>query len=207
MNELIEQIRSKFEQATDKINFLNQLRKEIFKLSPENQNPVDLVQWIPLDKIRANNYNPNSVARQEMELLYTSIREDGYTQPVVAYYDETQDIYIIVDGFHRNLVGRRYKDIYQRCHGMLPIVVIDKDINDRMASTVRHNRARGKHSLDGMVNIIYNMIKDGKSEYEICNKLGLEPRELVRLKYITGFAKMFKNYEFEKAIECVAKEN
>lgn len=204
---LEDEIRREYEQAEDKIGFMNKLRKFLFELSPENQNPVDCVQWIPIEKVKANNYNPNSVATQEMNLLYTSVREDGYTQPVVAYYDKEQDCYVIVDGFHRNLIVRRYKDIYERCHGMLPVVVINKDISDRMASTVRHNRARGKHSLDGMVNIIYNMIKEGKSEYEICNKLGMEPRELVRLKYITGFAKMFKNYEYEKAIECVAKEH
>lgn len=207
MNELITQIHSKFDLATDKIDFLNRLRKEIFKLSPENQNPVDCVQWISIDKIRANNYNPNTVPQPEMELLYTSIREDGYTQPVVAYYDKAQDIYVIVDGFHRNLVCRRYRDIYQRCAGRLPVVVIDKDISDRMASTVRHNRARGEHSVYGMTNIIYQMMSDGKSEYEICHKLGIEPREFARLKYITGFAKVFKNYEYEKAIDYTVKEN
>lgn len=204
---LEDDIRREYEQAEDKIGFLNKLRMLLYELSLEKSNPVDCVQWIPIEKVKANNYNPNAVAKQEMDLLYTSVREDGYTQPVVTYYDKVQDKYIIVDGFHRNLIIRHYKDIYERCHGRLPVVVIDKDITDRMASTVRHNRARGKHSLDGMVNIIYNMIKEGKSEYEICQKLGIEPRELVKLKYITGFAKMFKNYEYEKAIEGVARES
>jgi ParB-like chromosome segregation protein Spo0J len=114
--------------------------------------------------------------------------------------------YVIVDGFHRILVLRKFADIDERCKGMLPIVVIEKDINQRMASTVRHNRARGSHSVDGMVNIVFSMMKKGCSEKEICEKIGLEKREFVKLKYITGFAKLFKDYDYSKAIDVIVPE-
>lgn len=190
-------------EAPDKIEFINQAKELLFEISPEKVNPVDRVLWVPMEMVKANNYNPNAVAKQEMQLLYTSVREDGYTQPIVTIWSEQEQKYIIVDGFHRNLIARMYKDIAQRNHGRLPIVVIDKEINDRMASTVRHNRARGKHSVDGMTNIIYNMIKGGEDDATICKKLGMEPLELVKLKHITGFAKMFKDYEYSKAIDKI----
>lgn len=194
-----------FDKSSDKIGFINSVKEILFSLSPEKVNPVDRVLWVPMDKVKANNYNPNAVAKQEMSLLYTSIREDGYTQPIVTIWSEQEQKYIIVDGFHRNLIARMYADIAKRNSCRLPIVVIDKDINDRMASTVRHNRARGKHSVDGMTNIIYNMIKNGESDAVICKKLGMEPLELVKLKHITGFAKMFKNYNYSKAIDKIVK--
>lgn len=200
---LKEQIRNAFEKAENKFAFLNDLRMYLKELSPEKANPVDCVLWIPKEKIVANDYNPNSVAQKEMKLLYVSIKEDGYTMPIVTIYDEKQDKYIIVDGFHRNMIERIYPDIDARCHGRLPIVVIDKALDDRMASTVRHNRARGTHSVDGMVNIVYSMMKDGCSEKEICDKIGLEEREFVKLKFITGFAKIFKDYSYSKAIDRI----
>lgn len=154
----------------------------------------------------ANNYNPNHVADKEMRLLYTSVREDGYTMPIVTIWDDKLQKYVIIDGFHRNLVIRKFADINERCGGRLPIVVLDKDIDQRMASTVRHNRARGSHSVDGMVNIVFNMLRDGKSEREICEQVGLEQKELVKLKYVTGFAKIFKNYKYNAAVEKVVDE-
>jgi ParB-like chromosome segregation protein Spo0J len=169
------------------------------------QDPVSFVRWVPIDKVVANDYNPNSVAKNEMRLLYLSILHDGYTQPIVTIYDKDQDKYIIVDGFHRHLVCRLYKDIAERTGGRLPIVVIDKQINDRMASTVRHNRARGKHSVDGMANMVFTMLENGMADEEICNELGLEAEELVRLKHITGFSKLFENVEYKKAWETVAQ--
>lgn len=205
MEELRRLIKQKMEASADKVEFCNEVKRILYSLSPEKENPVDRVIWVPMDMVKANNYNPNAVAKQEMQLLYTSIREDGYTQPIVTIWSEQEKKYIIVDGFHRNLIARMYKDIAQRNRGCLPIVVIDKDINDRMASTVRHNRARGKHSVDGMTNIIYNMIKNGESDAVICKKLGMEPLELVKLKHITGFAKMFKNYKYSKAIDKIVK--
>src|ERR1700752_2186259 len=133
-----------------------------------NHNPVSNVQWIPLEKIYANDYNPNSVALMEMKLLYISIKHDGYTMPVVTIYDKAKDRYVIVDGFHRYSIMKRYKDIYELNNGLLPCVVIDKSINDRMASTIRHNRARGKHSINGMSSIIIEMLNNNWTDKKIC---------------------------------------
>ncbi len=162
--------------------------------------PIAEVEWIPIEKVHANDYNPNSVATQEMKLLYVSVKSDGYTQPVVTIYDEKKDRYVIVDGFHRYSIMRRYKDIYAMCEGKLPCVVLKgKTMNDRMASTIRHNRARGKHSVAGMSNIVMEMLLNGASDLEVCNNLGLEAEELVRLKYITGYAKLYEGNQYSRA--------
>jgi len=163
------------------------------------KDPVDFVKRVPLEKVKANDYNPNSVARTELALLYISILHDGYTQPVVTVYDPESDEYTIVDGFHRYYVMKSYKDIYERNNGLLPVVVIDKSINDRMASTVRHNRARGKHSVQGMSNLVFSLLDGGWADADICNELGMEPEELLRLKHITGFSKLFKDREYNKS--------
>lgn len=163
--------------------------------------PIDNVIWVPIDKVEANDYNPNSVAKIEMQLLYISILKDGYTQPIVTIYDSEKDKYIIVDGFHRYSVCKMNKDIYERNNGLLPIVVIDKPVNERMASTVRHNRARGKHSISGMSNMVFKLLDNGWDDKEICNELGLEAEELLRLKHLTGFSKLFENIEYKKAWE------
>lgn len=161
--------------------------------------PINEIKWVPVEKVYANNYNPNSVASAEMKLLYTSIKNDGYTQPVVTIYDEKKDRYVIVDGFHRYSIMRRFKDIYDSCEGKLPCVVLKgKTLNDLMASTIRHNRARGKHSVTGMSHIVMEMLMNGASDVAICNELGLEFEELARLKYITGYAKLFEGREFSK---------
>ena len=201
-----EEIKKAFEQSVDKIEFLNNIKKYLSELSPIKDNPVDKIIWVKQEKIIANNYNPNHVAPKELTLLHNSIKEDGYTQPIVTIYDKEKDMYVIVDGFHRNLVGKKFADIKERCLGYLPIVVMEKDINQRMASTVRHNRARGSHSVEGMTNIIFSMMKEGCSEMEICQKLGLEKQEFNKLKYITGFAKVFKNYEYSKAVDKFISE-
>lgn len=206
MKSLNEQIKESFNEASDKTRFLNEIRSFLSSLSPEKTNPVDCVLWVDKEMVVANNYNPNHVADKEMRLLYTSVREDGYTMPIVTIWDQKLQKYVIIDGFHRNLVIRKFADINERCGGKLPIVVLDKDIDQRMASTVRHNRARGSHSVDGMVNIVFNMLRDGVSEREICEKLGMEQKELVKLKYVTGFAKIFKNYKYSAAIEKVVDE-
>ena len=206
MSNLKEQIKQAFDEAPDKIVFLNELRQYISTLSPENVKPVDCVIWVPKEQVVANNYNPNHVADKEMRLLHTSVKEDGYTMPIVTSWDENLKKYVIIDGFHRNLVIRKFEDINERCKGYLPIVVLEKNIDERMAATVRHNRARGTHSVDGHVNIVFNMLKDGKSEREICEALGFEQKEFVKLKYITGFAKIFKNYKYSAAVEKVVDE-
>jgi len=140
-----------------------------------------------------------------MRLLHLSIKNDGYTQPIVTIWDGERGKYVIVDGFHRYFVCRTYKDISDRTGGRVPIVVIDKPINDRMASTVRHNRARGKHSVDGMANMVFQMLDNGWQDSEICNELGLEAEELVRLKHITGFSKLFENVDYRKSWESVSQ--
>lgn len=164
-----------------------------------SDNPVSNVMWIPIEQVEANDYNPNSVAKIEMRLLYTSIAHDGYTQPVVTIYDKERDKYIIVDGFHRYLIMKTYKDIYESTGGKLPIVVIKKDINDRMASTVRHNRARGAHSIDGMANMVFEMLDNGWDDKDICMELGMEAEEILRLKHITGFSKLFADKDYKKS--------
>ena len=163
------------------------------------KHPVSKVRWVELSKIQANDYNHNSVASKELQLLYISIKQDGYTQPVVTVYDEANDKYVIVDGFHRFFVCLNNPDIQESTGGKLPIVVLDKSINDRMASTIRHNRARGEHSVEGMSSMVYNMLKNGWKDAEICNELGMGAEELLRLKHITGFSKLFDNTKFKPA--------
>lgn len=163
--------------------------------------PVYNVRPIPIEKIRANEYNPNKVAPPEMELLYRSIKEDGYTMPIVCYYNKEEDIYEIVDGFHRYTVMLKYKDIYERENGMLPVSVIDKDISERMASTIRHNRARGSHDVDLMSNIVKELKEMGRSDRWIMKHLGMSMDEVIRLKQITGLASLFKDKEFSEAWE------
>lgn len=167
----------------------------------ENMSPVYHVRAVPLDKIEANNYNPNMVSPPEMRLLYDSIKEDGYTMPVVCYYDKERDKYIIVDGFHRYSIMKNHKDIYDREHGMLPVSVIQKDLSSRMASTVRHNRARGNHDVDLISNIVAELSEMGKSDQWISKHLGMDADEILRLKQITGLASLFKDKDFSLAWE------
>ena len=165
----------------------------------KTNHPINKVTWVSVEEVEPNDYNPNSVARTEMGLLYTSIKHDGYTQPIVTIYDEEKGKFIIVDGFHRYFTCKNNKDIFESTGGKVPIVVIDKDINDRMASTVRHNRARGKHSVKGMSNMVFEMLENGWSDADICNELGMEADEILRLKHITGFSKLFQDTEYSKA--------
>ena len=166
------------------------------------KSPVYNVLAVPLEKVRANDYNPNSVAPPEMALLETSIWEDGYTQPVVTYYDDSEDVYIVVDGFHRYLTLKNSERIRKREQGMLPVVVIEKDISDRMASTIRHNRARGTHNVELMSTIVAELVEMGKGDRWICDHIGMSPDELLRLKQITGVAALFKNSDFSQAWEA-----
>lgn len=167
------------------------------------KSPVYNLQAVPIEKIQANSYNPNSVAPPEMKLLYQSIKEDGYTMPIVCYYLPEIDKYEIVDGFHRYTVMLTHKDIYERENGMLPIVVIDKDISNRMASTIRHNRARGSHDVDLMVNIVSELTKSGMSDAWIMKNIGMDADELLRLKQLSGLAELFKDKEFSNSLEIL----
>ncbi|MCI9616410.1 MAG: ParB-like nuclease domain-containing protein [Eubacterium sp.] len=165
----------------------------------EYKSPVYNIISVPIEKIQPNTYNPNAVAPPEMKLLYDSIKEDGYTMPIVCYFDSDKDQYIIVDGFHRYRIMLDYKDIYEREKGMLPVSVINKTIDQRMASTIRHNRARGSHDVDLMSNIVKELHELGRSDSWISKHLGMDKDEILRLKQITGLAELFKDVDFGKA--------
>ncbi len=167
----------------------------------EFKSPVYNVLSVPVEKIKANDYNPNKVAPPEMKLLELSIWEDGYTQPIVCYYDKANDEYIVVDGFHRYTVMKTSERIYNREKGRMPVVVIDKELGERMASTIRHNRARGSHSIDLMSNIVTELLEMGKSDTWICRNIGMSADELLRLKQITGLASLFKDEDFSRSWE------
>lgn len=155
-----------------------------------------LVKAIPVEKIQANDYNPNVVAPPEMKLLELSIWEDGFTMPCVCYYDREKDNYILVDGYHRYQVLKTSKRIYQRENGLLPVVVIDKELSNRMASTIRHNRARGAHNIELMCNIVAELDRAGMSDQWIMKNIGMDRDELLRLKQISGLADLFANKDF-----------
>jgi ParB-like chromosome segregation protein Spo0J len=161
--------------------------------------PVYNVVPVPIEKIRANSYNPNAVAPPEMKLLELSILEDGYTMPIVCYYVADEDVYEIVDGYHRYTVMLQNEEIRTREKGLLPVSVIDKDLSNRMASTIRHNRARGSHSIELMSTIVAELTTAGMSDAWILRHIGMDKDELLRLKQITGVAALFANQEFSEA--------
>jgi len=164
------------------------------------KSPVYNVIPVPVEKVRANSYNPNAVAPPEMKLLELSIWEDGFTMPVVCYYLQEEDVFEIVDGFHRYFILKTSKRIYDREQGLLPVVVIHKDISNRMASTIRHNRARGSHDIDLMVNIVGELKKAGMSDAWIMKHIGMDADEILRLKQLSGLAELFADKEFSKAL-------
>ena len=170
------------------------------------KSPVYNVIAVPVEKIQANSYNPNAVAPPEMKLLELSVWEDGFTMPDVCYYYPDKDIYEIVDGFHRySLMNSNSKHfsrrIYDRENGMLPVVVIEKDSSNRIASTIRHNRARGSHDIDLMVNIVSELTKAGMGDAWIMKHIGMDADEILRLKQLSGLTELFKNKEFSKSFE------
>lgn len=173
----------------------------------EFKSPVYNIIAVPVEKIQPNTYNPNAVAPPEMKLLYDSIKADGYTMPIVCYYSEAEDIYIIVDGFHRYRIIKEHPDIYEREKGMLPVSVIDKPLDQRMASTIRHNRARGSHDVDLMSNIVKELHEFGRSDAWISKHLGMDKDEILRLKQITGLAALFKDVKFGQAWRPVEEES
>ena len=186
----------------EKVETINAFKQLLKTLSPFTDESVDCVQWVPEDLVIANDYNPNSVAPPEMELLHTSIQEDGYTQPIVVF--EHDGIYEVVDGFHRNRVGKEYDDIRERIHGYLPVTVINDDRHDkadRIASTIRHNRARGKHQVEKMSDIVIDLKRRNWSDEKIARELGMDADEVLRLTQITGLAEMFADQEFSEAWE------
>ena len=175
---------------------IQEIRDWLHEHGDHSSSPVDVVRWVSVERVRANNYNPNKVAPPEMKLLKLSIQEDGFTQPVVTVRDG--DNFVVVDGFHRYSLARDDDEIREAHSGEVPIVVIDAPLEHRMASTVRHNRARGNHGVTGMSGLVLGMLEEGMEDAEICHELGMEPEELIRLKHITGFSKLFENTEYAK---------
>lgn len=186
-----------------KVDAINQLREMLHEISPFNTEPVDFVKWVKNPLVHANDYNPNSVAPPEMELLRLSIASDGYTQPIVSM--PVDGAYEVIDGFHRHRVGKECNDIQSRVHGYLPLVQIrssQKDKNDRMAATIRHNRARGKHKVEAMSEIVVELKRRFWSDEKIAKELGMESDEVLRLQQITGLAGLFADREFSEAWEA-----
>lgn len=175
------------------------LKDGSYPLSEEWSSPVYDVKSVHISKIKANDYNPNAVAPPEMALLETSIWEDGYTQPVVVVHDPSDDTYTVVDGFHRYTTLKNSARIREREKEMLPVVVLKKEIHDRMASTIRHNRARGTHNIELMSSIVAELVEIGKGDHWICKHIGMSPDELLRLKQITGVAALFQNKQFSQS--------
>ena len=187
-----------------RVGRLNALRRLVAEHSPFESEPVDLVEWVAADEVRANDYNPNSVAPPEMELLRLSIMADGYTQPIVTMPDDGGRV--VIDGFHRHRVGKEMPDVNARIHGYLPVVRIRQDRenrNDRIAATIRHNRARGKHSIDAMSDIVVELKRRNWTEERIGRELGMEPDEVLRLAQISGIAELFSDDEFSASWDAV----
>jgi ParB-like chromosome segregation protein Spo0J len=192
----------------EKVEALNYVRKELHEISPFRSEPTDLVLWVKNESVHANNYNPNSVAPTEMDLLKLSIEADGYTQPIVTMpVNKNREV---IDGFHRHLCGKTYEPIQKRIHGYLPVVTINSDresLEDRMAATVRHNRARGKHKVESMSEIVVHLKRRQWSDTKIAKHLGMDADEVLRLRQITGLAEMFKDREFSEAWEVENEED
>jgi ParB-like chromosome segregation protein Spo0J len=202
MSEFIDAIRAMPEEQ--QINTINAAKLRLHEISPFVNEPVDCVLWVPGEQVQSNDYNPNQVAPPEMKLLQHSIREDGYTQPIVGYFDAEEHIFEVVDGFHRNRVGKECADIRERVKGYLPVTVINRDRQergDRIAATIRHNRARGKHAVTAMSDIVLELARRNWSDSKIAKELGMEPDEVLRLKQITGLAELFTDKEFSVAWE------
>ena len=185
---------------------LNEIRTLLHGVSPFKAEPVDCVLWVPSDEVKANDYNPNSVAPPEMKLLAHSITEDGYTQPVVAW--KNGDLFEVVDGFHRTRVAKEDTGVRRRVHGFIPVTVANStrhDRGDRIAATIRHNRARGKHRVEAMSDIVVELKRRNWTDERIGKELGMEPDEVLRLVQITGLAEMFADVDFSRAWEIDSK--
>lgn len=188
-----------------RVTALNEIKIAMHNISPMKTEPVDCVLWVKNDSVHANDYNPNSVAPPEMELLRLSISADGYTQPIVSMLEENGQTREVIDGFHRNRVGKECEEIQNRVHGYLPVVTINEDrakINDRVASTIRHNRARGKHKIEAMSDIVIDLKKRNWSDEKIAKNLGMDKDEVLRLCQIGGLVELFSDKEFSQAWEA-----
>lgn len=191
---------SEINDKDQRIQLINEVRKFIHEVSPLKHHPVDFVFWEKSSNVEANEYNPNSIPPPEMQLLHESISNDGYTMPIVSYNDDK--IIRIVDGFHRRETEIRNKDISESTLGHVPLTTIrDKQtgLSDRMASTIRHNRARGSHNIELMSQIVTELVEMGKGDAWICKHVGMSPDELLRMKQITGLASLFQNKDFSNS--------
>lgn len=187
-----------------RIEALNAARLALHRVSPMRDDPVDCVLWVRSDDLEANDYNPNNVAPPEMRLLEHSIREDGYTMPIVTWIDDGRRE--VIDGFHRHRVGKECADIRQRVHGYLPVTTVNQDRTDRadrVAATIRHNRARGKHQVQAMSEIVLDLSRRNWPDSKIARELGMDADEVLRLKQISGLSEMFADREFSEAWEAV----
>ena len=187
-----------------RMDAINEIRKALREHSPMKREPVDCVLWVKADQLHANDYNPNSVAPPEMRLLQLSIMQDGFTQPIVAWPD-AEGSYEVVDGFHRNRVAREVGAVKKRVIGRMPIAVINTERTskeDRIAATIRHNRARGKHNVDAMADIVLDLARRNWDDAKIAKELGMDDDEVLRLKQITGLAELFADREFSDAWEA-----
>lgn len=190
-----------------RVEAINEVRLRLHEVSPFSTEPVDLIRWVKSEDVQANDYNPNSVAPPEMELLRLSIAADGFTQPIVTNAEDSS--FIVIDGFHRNRVGKEIKEVRDRLKGYLPIVQIRADRTDkgdRIASTIRHNRARGKHLVEAMSDIVLDLKRRNWSDEKIGRELGMDPDEVLRLAQISGLAEMFADQEFSEAWEAGTAE-
>lgn len=199
---LIDNLISSIQDCADveKIDAINNVKRALHRISPFHNEPVDCVTWVPASSVTANDYNPNNVAPPEMKLLEHSISTDGYTQPVVVWSTETATE--VVDGFHRTKVAKTSSLVQQRTKGYIPVVAVNQDrtdTSDRMASTIRHNRARGKHAVQPMSDIVTELYRRGWKKEKIAQELGMDPDEVVRLFQITGLVDLFKDADFSEA--------
>lgn len=206
---LLERLISEIEllPTDEKIEALNISKVALHEVSPFKGEPVDCVIWVPGDSVFANDYNPNRVAPPEMRLLETSILEDGFTQPIVTWVDDGRRE--VIDGFHRHRVGQECKTVRERINGHLPVTTVNEsrlDRGDRIASTIRHNRARGKHQISAMSDIVVELSRRNWNDAKIARELGMDPDEVLRLKQITGLAELFADEEFSEAWEVESEQ-
>ena len=201
---MFDDLLSESKPLAERVENLNQIRALLSEFSPFRSEPVDFVEWVPGEIVEANDYNPNTVAPPEMELLRLSVMADGYTQPIVT--NDEDGTRVVIDGFHRNRVGKECPDVAERLHGYLPVVQIQghrQDRPDRIASTIRHNRARGKHGVTAMSDIVIELKRRNWSDDKIGHELGMDRDEVLRLCQITGLAELFSDRDFSRAWEPV----
>jgi ParB-like chromosome segregation protein Spo0J len=195
--EAVEQFFDDTDDLDEQVSALNALREKLHEESPFSE-PVENIKWVSQDDVQGNDYNPNEVATPEMELLHKSIKEDGYTQPIVTY-ETGPGQFEVVDGEHRSIIGKEYDDIRERLHDHVPVTVIDKSEKHRMGSTIRHNRARGTHQIRDMSDIVVELFDQGWTDERIMEELGMEKDEVLRLKQVSGLKKAFSDHEFSQS--------